>query len=320
LKIIWALLDDRAGNVSQVLGLANATGLKFEEKHIKYNLFAKLPNFIRGNSLIGLANKEIIQLPYPDLVIAAGRRSAPIALHIKKKSPSSKIIHIMSPDCPRDDFDLIILPEHDMTKPASNVENIIGSLHRVTDDALLKSAKNWKETFSHLKHPYISLIIGGSSKNGIFDLNHARELGIMSNEMALNLSASLLISTSRRTSEEALEVLMAQITVPNYLYSYGSKGDNPYLAYLALSDYIIVTGDSVSMISEACFTGKPVFIYSPYNITGKKHKYFHSSLIDKNYATYLSNNETSYMFKPEARLDELKSKNILISLNNLISS
>ena len=85
---IWALTDDRMGNISQVLGVAEALDEEYERKEIKYNVFVKLPNFLRGRSLCGVSKESRTELtaPWPGLVIAAGRRLFPVARFIKKKS------------------------------------------------------------------------------------------------------------------------------------------------------------------------------------------------------------------------------------------
>jgi mitochondrial fission protein ELM1 len=302
--IIWALLDDRAGNVGQVLGLANAISLPYEVKNLAYNKLVSLPNFIRGASLIGVLNQEIIKEPFPDLVITAGRRSAPIARYIKKHSPKTKLVQIMSPDCGYGDFDLIVLPTHDKKSVSKNIATTIGSLHKLTQETLDSEAIIWGDKFSHINPPYISLLIGGNSKSGVFTKEHARELGNMANNMAIKLGASLLITTSRRTDIEARDLLLAQISVQYHCYSYGDLTDNPYLGYLSLADYLIVTGDSISMASECCYTGKPVFIYAPDNITGDKHKLFHQILFDNDYAAKFSDDESIYGFKAGKILDE----------------
>jgi mitochondrial fission protein ELM1 len=302
--IIWAILDDRAGNVGQVLGLANALAMDFETKKLAYNKLALLPNFIRGTSLIGVSNQEVIKEPFPDLVITAGRRSAPIARYIKEQSPQTKLVQIMSADYGYRDFELIILPTHDKKSSSKNIVTTIGSLHKITRATLASEASIWSEKLAKLKPPYISLLIGGNSKSGVFNQEYARELGKLANNMAIKLGASLLITTSRRTDVKARDLLLAQISAPYHCYSYQDKGDNPYLGYLALADYLIVTGDSISMISECCYTGRPVFIYAPDKITGNKHKSFHKILFDHAYATKLTNDESIYNFKPAAILDE----------------
>lgn len=304
--IIWAILDDRAGNSNQVLGLVNSLNLPFQTKSLIYTKSVILPNFIRGNCLIGLKNKEIINEPFPDLVISAGRRSAPIARYIKKKSPTSKLIQIMSPDFGYKDFSLIILPTHDRKiNTNTNIVTTIGSLHKVNKEILAKELIIWSKKLSHLKPPFIGLFVGGNSKSGFFNKKHAIELADIANKLASKLNASLLITTSRRTDNEVKDLLIKKIIVPYNLYSYGDNSDNPYLGYLSLADYLIVTGDSISMISECCYTGKSVFIYAPDNITGIKHKLFHKILFDNFYATKLVDNDSIYNFKPKLILDEM---------------
>jgi len=93
--LIWILADDRAGNVNQVLGVAEALGVPFEVKEINYNKHASLSNFIRGASLFGvdIESSSSFDSPWPDLVIGAGRKTAPIARYIKKVSKNkSKIM------------------------------------------------------------------------------------------------------------------------------------------------------------------------------------------------------------------------------------
>ncbi|MGB1877529.1 MAG: ELM1/GtrOC1 family putative glycosyltransferase, partial [Rhodospirillaceae bacterium] len=85
---VWALTDDRPGNNAQVLGVAQATDWPIEERAIRYTAWGRLPNLLRGASLVGLTDDSCTGLvaPWPDVVIAAGRRSAPVARWIKRQS------------------------------------------------------------------------------------------------------------------------------------------------------------------------------------------------------------------------------------------
>jgi mitochondrial fission protein ELM1 len=301
---VWALLDDRAGNVGQVIGLAEALGYGYDRKELKYNSLATLPNIIRGASLIGLENKEIVNGSFPELVIAAGRRSAPIARYIKKYHPTTKLVQIMWPDVGMSEFDWLIVPEHDNKKPASNIITTIGALHKLNDQLLQQEKNKWIEKFAYLPRPYIVTLVGGNSKNGNFTEAYAKELGMFTNTIAKNLQGSLLITSSRRTDEKARLALEQTITMPNYFYYYGVEEENPYLGYLALADYIIVTGDSVAMASEACFTGKPVYIYSPSDITGDKHRKFQQQLFTGGYAKLIGKENFTIDFKPTSSINE----------------
>ena len=140
-KKVWVLADDRAGNVAQALGVAEALGEEFEVKNIRYTKWAALPNLLRGASPFGITEETAAELvpPYPDYVISAGRRSAPVARWIKKRSQGkTKIIHMMYPGrFGLSDFDLIVLPYHDGCRlDRENIMRVIGAPHRVTPEKL----------------------------------------------------------------------------------------------------------------------------------------------------------------------------------------
>ena len=99
-KRIWVLTDDRAGNNAQALGVAESTGFAVETKRVYYTKCAVLPNFLRGATTLGVARETLneIKPPYPDFVVAAGRRAAPLARYVKKKSAGkTKIVQLMFP-------------------------------------------------------------------------------------------------------------------------------------------------------------------------------------------------------------------------------
>jgi mitochondrial fission protein ELM1 len=115
---IWILSDNRAGTVSQSIGLALELGMSYKIIDLKYSFFSALPNWILSSSFLRISSKtkKIFEdLNYsPKLIISAGRRSAPIALHLKKLSHSqTKIVQIMNPNLNFKKFDFVILPKHD---------------------------------------------------------------------------------------------------------------------------------------------------------------------------------------------------------------
>jgi len=101
--------------------------------------------------------------------------------------------------------------------------------------------------------------------------------------MASATGGSLLVTTSRRTGE-AEAALLAEINDPNFVFRWGDEGENPYFGFLALADTVIVTGDSVSMVSEACATPAPVYIYGPKALTPQKHTKLHRELFERGFA------------------------------------
>lgn len=284
---IWVLADDRAGNVGQCMGVAHALGLAFDRKDIAYGLYGKLPNFLLGARLKGLSpdSQKKISPPWPDLVIAAGRRTAPVARYIKKASRGrAKLVQIMDPGAlGSEEFDLICVPAHDAKPLQANHMKMVGAPHCVDGEKLRQAKQKWQERFADLPRPLIGLIVGGATKNKVFSEEMARELGQRLNDVADQKGAGLLITTSRRTGAVA-QALFDEITVPSFCFKWGDEGENPYFGFLSCADYLVVTGDSVSMCSEACATGKPVMIYAPSGMVSDKHQRLHNSLYQGGFA------------------------------------
>jgi len=294
---IWLLIDDRAGNKSQILGVAKAFGGAYEIKDIVYNAVAALPNRVLGATFktISSDTKKALTPPWPDLVISAGRRTAPIARKIKNLSASkSKLVQIMYPGPEGDDaFTLIAVPSHDQLSKAQNRMEITGAPHAITAKTLQTAQTIWADKFSHLPRPYIALIVGGSTKRKTFTSEMATELGAQAARLAKISGGSLLITTSRRSTDDATKALLQAVRdTPVNIFKWGDEGDNPYFGYLSLADHVIVTGDSVSMCSEACATPKPVYIYAPKDLIGRKHAHLHADLYAKGYAEPLRDDTT----------------------------
>ncbi len=285
--LVWLLMDDRAGNRSQCRGVAEALGLRFQLQDLEYNAKGALPNFVMGASFGGLTASSRVNLaaPWPDLVVAAGRRTAPVARHIKNLNDGKTFLaQVMYPgDTGADEFDLIAVPRHDGLPERPNLFPITGAPHRITENTLAVAARDWAGKFDALPRPRIALLVGGGTKRRAFDSEAAAGLGRAASEMAAAAGGSLLVSTSRRTGEAA-EALISAITAPHHAYRWGDEGDNPYVAYLALADGVVVTGDSVSMCSEACATAGPVYIHAPGKRTVRKHAELHRELYENGYA------------------------------------
>ena len=293
-KSIWILADDRPGHVAQSIGLAEKLGAPYEIKKLEFNFLAQLPNQLLYNFTAGLtvSCKNKIKGPYPDLVIATGRKTAPVAQHIKNKSEGkTKIIQIMHPDMKGlAAFDLICLPKHDRHELKSNFLEIIGAPNKITPKFLAQNRARYLDKYKKLGERKIALIVGGATKRRVFTAEMAQKLGKEINEVAVQEQAGLLITTSRRTGVEATKALLNEITQPAIVYCWGDEGENPYFAFLACADKIIVTGDSVSMCGEACSTGKPVYIYAPKEMVSAKHQRMVMSFIQGHHAFLFDGN------------------------------
>ncbi len=291
---VWALLDDRAGNNTQTLGIAEALGYAFTPIKLDYTTLVHIPNALQGASLRGITNASKAQLKKgetPDIIIAAGRRLAPIALYLKKHFPKVFLIHVMHPDTSLDNFNLVILPEHDHPAPRHNILTSLGAPHAITAEKLTAMKQPSAQ-------PTIAILIGGDSKHGAFSPHEIDRIFA-----ALHQDTHLHITTSRRTSPACLKrITQLCATKPHILYTYGDTVPNPYPAMLGNAEAIIVTGDSVAMCSESCASGKPVYIYIPEKAAPLKHRLFIQSLYDKELAKPLS--EYTRTWQPTHTLQE----------------
>lgn len=286
--LTWVLLDDRAGNRTQAQGIAERLGWPVEYKEVRYNALASLPNALLGEHMWHVTPETRLALnarPFPALIISAGRRTAPLSLAIRAHSPETKLAHCMWPDIHPQAFDLIISPEHDQHKStAPNMLYTLGAPHGITPVKRHEQAKRWEGRINRLPHPHIALIVGGSARAGAYTIDDFKTLAAYASSEAERLGGSLLITSSPRTGTQGCEAIRKMLTVPYYFHEWQAGAENPYIAFLELADVIIVTGDSISMCSEACSTGKPVYVFVPPHLANKKQSYFREALFARGHA------------------------------------
>ncbi len=262
---VWVLLGKGAGGNAQMLALAEALGWPYEAKHLAYNILNLCPNLVLGSTSVSLRRKRCSPLrpPWPDLVIAASRRSAPIAQWIKKRSGGhARLVHLLHAQAPLHRFDLIItLPQYRL--PARpNVLQLTTPLNRIDSRCLEQAATLWVPRLHHLPRPLVALLVGGNSSSYILDKATARRLGGEVSHYVRAAGGALLLTTSPRTPPEVVRELFEAVDCPAYCYAWrAGDPDNPYLGYLRLADRFIVTADSASLAIEACATGKPVAVF-----------------------------------------------------------
>jgi mitochondrial fission protein ELM1 len=300
---VWVLADERPGNRSQCLGVAEALGSPFEVKEIRYGPLGAWPNALLGASFFGLTadSRATLMPPWPDLTIGAGRRVAPVARKIKQLSGHRTfIVQIMNPGrFGSADIDLIAVPSHDRARPGRNVLTVTGAPHRVRPDTLAKAAAKWQGRLARLPKPWIAAMIGGSAKGRALSQALVADLAKELDAFAQRAGASLLITSSRRTEPATLDALIARLTVPHYAHRWDRENDNPYYGFLALADAVVVTGDSMSMCSEACASGVPFYIFARDAFVTAKYARLHRELYDLGLARPLS--ETATIGRREGR-------------------
>jgi mitochondrial fission protein ELM1 len=258
---VWALHDGRIGIRNQVLGLAERLGWGFEEKRAelaRHWLRFVPPGLLTPEKLVS-AESDALTPPWPELVIGCGHQGAVIALSIKAASGErSFLVHIQDPRVGRSRFDLLVVPEHDPAR-GGNVVVTRGAVHRVTPELLHAAAERLGPSYADLPRPRVAVLIGGNNRHYRLGperlASFADELAHLSRETG----AGLMVTPSRRTGAAGERVLRERLaSVPARIWD--GTGENPYFAFLALADAIVVTCDSVSMTTEAASTGKPVMV------------------------------------------------------------
>ncbi len=259
----WVITDGSVGMEAQGRAVAEAVGLPFTLKRMRPKGAMRLiptPLQIPIPAKIVLRamdTSEPLQPPWPRLVISIGRRSVPIALAIKRIS-GAYALHIQNPKVPAGLFDLVATPVHDNFE-GPNVITTFGAVHAVTPERLAKAGKSFAPRIGALPHPRIAVLLGGKSGAFSFPPDVATEFGAKLKSLANETGGSLLVTPSRRTNPDTLAALSHAIAdTPHFIWD--GTGDNPYFAFLSLADAIVVTEDSVNMVTEAAGTGKPVYV------------------------------------------------------------
>jgi hypothetical protein len=135
-------------------------------------------------------------------------------------------------------------------------------LHRIDQQKLAAAAQHWRPGFAHLPQPWLAVLVGGNSSVSQFTTAGLRYLARSANALAASKNGALLVTTSARSPQGTLEVMKKEINVPALFFEYNDRDNaNPYLGFLALADSFIVTAESISMLTESCATGKPVYLY-----------------------------------------------------------
>jgi uncharacterized protein len=256
----WVLHDGKAGMASQAVGLAEATGFRFAEKRLAIRLpWLCLPPQLWPAPLAAAGGGGArLEPPWPDFLVACGRNSAMPALAIRRASGARTIVaQIQNPGVGRDEFDLLVAPAHDrLCGPRIVVTQ--GAVHRVTP-ARLAAERARFAALTALPRPRLAVLVGGSNKAYRLTLRRLGEIADAVAGVLRRSGGSALVTPSRRTGAKGLKLVQERLAgLPAAIWD--GTGDNPYFAYLGLADAFLVTADSVSMISEAAATGKPVHI------------------------------------------------------------
>ena len=311
---LWILDDGRAGHSMQALGLAEAVGrlrpVEIEERPFSLKPWvAALPasladtigSFFKQWPIAALASgEELLRWPWPDVLISTGRRSALVASALRRRHGITTL-QILDPRLPVSAFDAVITPTHDDLS-GSTVYNSVGALGRVTRDYIDAEARSWAEELGKIPTPRLAVLVGGTSGSAEFTGQDEHRLIMALHTLAE--SHTLLITTSRRTSEALRGKLAREFGDVAYLWTPEEGVDNPYPGLLGHVEAVLVTEDSVNMTSEAASSGLPVHVF-PVSRLAPKLGRFHQSLTEYGASRRFTGSLQSWTSQPLAEADRI---------------
>jgi mitochondrial fission protein ELM1 len=318
----WTLTDGSAGMVSQVIGLAEALGFPATNKLVHRQRWTGiLPTNCTWRALMALTpDSDRLGPPYPDILVSCGRRSIALALALKKlRGDKIYTIHIQDPRCNCEALDTIIVPKHDRLR-GPKVLTTAWALHRLNQQKLATGKEQFQARVARYPGPYTTVLLGGSTRgNKIID-ETIRSLVAMLQQTLAATPGSLLITPSRRTDLPILAALrVAFVDHPRVWLVDLATEENPYMGFLAHASTILATDDSVNMISEACYTGQPVYILPFQGQKRSKARSFFKEMEKAGYVRPFSGNFERWEYTPLDEAGEI-AKMLLPKIERLFGS
>jgi len=257
----WAITDEAAGNQRQALALAGALGLPVRhlvlEPRPPWSWFA--PRLLVGGRLaLPAAQRELFAPPWPRVAVGCGRAAALFTRLLRPLSGGAcHTVQILDPRIDPAHWDTVIAPRHDGLQGA-NVLTPLGSLHPI-DEAWLADARLAFHEFGELPQPRVGVLLGGPRKGIALDPEYGEALirHLLADQAAHG--GSVLVTASRRTPPALFNVVRDALRdIPGLCWGSTRDGPNPYPGILGWADRLVVTPDSVNMLSEASAVGCPV--------------------------------------------------------------
>ncbi|KAK8715573.1 hypothetical protein V6N13_042904 [Hibiscus sabdariffa] len=241
--------------------------------------------------LIAMMARDTFEKEGPLLVIASGRDTISVASSIKRLATDNAfVVQIQHPRSRLNRFDLVVTPQHDYypltpharrqipwflrpwitprRPPDRHVVLTVGALHLADSAALRSAASVWQDELAPLAKPLLVVNIGGPTSSCQYGVDLAKQLTAMLQNVLWSCG-SIRISFSRRTPEKVSKILLEEFSSNPKVYIWDGEGPNPHMGHLAWADAFVITADSVSMLSEACTTGKPVYVIGAERCTWK---------------------------------------------------
>ena len=261
------LTEGMHGMISQVEGMAKALSVEYRHEVIKLNFpWNLIPPKLTPVSNVILKDKlHLEDNDAVDIIISCGRKSVIPSIILKKNNPKIFTIHIQDPKVNLDNFDVIVAPEHDSLN-GNNVYSSKGAIHYITESEIDRAKPYLMKNID--KEKIVTLVLGGPNKYYKFDNDQLLNIFNMIKNNFVSKGYGVIVIPSMRTPKESIELAVREMESCGHVVKDVDK--QAYLSAYALANYVVVTCDSTSMISEAATSGKPIFVA---HMKAKKNNY-----------------------------------------------
>ena len=261
------LTEGMHGMISQVEGLAKALNTEYNHKIVRLSFPWNLipPKFTPISQIVLKDKIYITNTEIPDLIISCGRKSVIPSIFLKRKNSKIFTIHVQDPKVSFKNFDAIVAPEHDNLK-GDNIYTSKGAIHYITEPEISKARQYLVDKIKSEK--IVSLILGGPNKYYSFNPDQIINIFNQIKSIFVSDGYKVIIIPSMRTPKKIIDLAEREMSSCGYVVNKVDK--QAYLSAYALANYVIVTCDSTSMISEAATSGKPIFVA---HMKAKKNNY-----------------------------------------------
>jgi mitochondrial fission protein ELM1 len=261
--ITWVLSDGKAGDELQAVSVAEALGLQPEIRRVEPRApFTWMMPWgpVDPRERPSAAGSPIAP-PYPDLLIASGRRAVPYLRFVKRASGGrTYTVFLKDPRTGPKTADFIWSPEYDRLR-GPNVLTTLTPPHRVSARRIEAVQAHPDSRLISLPSPRVAVLVGGDSRHHRFT---DRDVALFLERLSTlaQSGAGLMITASRRTPPSLRDALIG-LAARHGAFFWDGTGENPYVALLGLADFIVATADSFNMIGEAAASGKPILVFEP---------------------------------------------------------
>lgn len=228
--------------------------------------------------------KSLISLK-PDIVVSCGSSLAPVNFIISRENLAKSVVIMRPSVLSTNRFDLAIVPQHDKPPKRKNVVVTEGALNLIDDDYIRSQVLGLRSWVKIEKDLVLGLLLGGNTKHFKLSSDLLRPIISQIKLFLEKHDGQILVTTSRRTSLEVEDLIKYEFG--NYsrckLLVIANEKNIPEAVggILGLAKMVIVSPESISMISEAASCNRYIIVFK--SKVNRRHNYFLNYMAKRKY-------------------------------------